>query len=441
MNKLGWDYPLHLGVTEAGGGADGRIKSATGIGALLIDGLGDTVRVSLTEDPEYEAKPCISLRRVAERALGKGVEPFEELSGRGKGRFERRACDFAPDIPLNTDGSVLSVTTAEELRSLSTSGLCNRLGLKLRKDGQPQKDLKSIDAIVIDSPLPEDLSEKVKFLLDMPVGILCRDGAQAPDGCTLLVDASDVEAPLPQRLGGYALICNGEEPPEVLQAALEKVSPRCILLRPRSQDGVTFLCRRFFARLIALEAGKSVPAMLWFSYPENEDEDDAVISASADFGSLFIDGLGEGILWDTPSMTADALREAAFNLLQAARMRISKTEFISCPSCGRTLFDLQQTTAAIQERTGHLPGVRIAVMGCIVNGPGEMADADFGYVGSGAGKVDLYVNYARVKRGIASEDAVDALVELIKEHGRWQDPPDPEEDEQEFELAGAVAAF
>merc|ERR1712046_470493 len=132
------------------------------------------------------------------------------------------------------------------------------------------------------------------------------------------------------------------------------------------------------------------------------------------------------MLWQADALDRESLRESSFNLLQASRMRISKTEFISCPSCGRTLFNLQDTTKRIQDRTGHLPGVRIAVMGCIVNGPGEMADADFGYVGSGAGKVDLYVKYDRVQRGIKSEKAVDALVDLIKEHGRWKEPPDPE---------------
>merc|ERR1712063_15983 len=145
------------------------------------------------------------------------------------------------------------------------------------------------------------------------------------------------------------------------------------------------------------------------------------------------------MLWDTPVLSPNALRESSFNLLQASRMRITKTEFISCPSCGRTLFNLQETTAKIQERTGHLPGVRIAVMGCIVNGPGEMADADFGYVGSGVGKVDLYVNYDVVKRAIPSEEAVDKLIDLIKEHGRWIDPP--ESDEVIAENVGAVAVL
>merc|ERR1712050_325258 len=156
----------------------------------------------------------------------------------------------------------------------------------------------------------------------------------------------------------------------------------------------------------------------------------------AEFGSLFVDSLGEGILWDAETLSPDMLRESSFNLLQASRMRISKTEFISCPSCGRTLFNLQETTAKIQARTGHLPGVRIAVMGCIVNGPGEMADADFGYVGSGVGKVDLYVNYDVVKRAIPSEGAVEALVDLIKEHGRWSDPAEDEDDDDGEEVTG-----
>merc|ERR1712185_465399 len=132
--------------------------------------------------------------------------------------------------------------------------------------------------------------------------------------------------------------------------------------------------------------------------------------------------------WDTPVLSPNALRESSFNLLQAARMRISKTEFISCPSCGRTLFNLQDTTKKIQDVVGHLPGVRVAIMGCIVNGPGEMADADFGYVGSGVGKIDLYVKYDVVRRGIASDTAVDELIELIKEHGKWQEPVDPVEE-------------
>eukprot|EP00448_Togula_jolla_P012108 CAMPEP_0170595968 /NCGR_PEP_ID=MMETSP0224-20130122/14851_1 /TAXON_ID=285029 /ORGANISM="Togula jolla, Strain CCCM 725" /LENGTH=769 /DNA_ID=CAMNT_0010920197 /DNA_START=50 /DNA_END=2359 /DNA_ORIENTATION=- len=443
MYKLGWDYPLHLGVTEAGGGADGRIKSAVGIGALLLDGIGDTIRVSLTEDPEFEVKPCAALRRVAEMAEGKGVEPFEERGTRREGQFSRRDCNFPIDVPLNMDGSVLARATPSELESLDLQGLCDRFGLRLRKDGDVQKDWKSVDVVVVDGDISAAAATQLKLLLDVPLGVICRPGDNVPDGATLLHDAASVDGPLEQRVGGHALLFSGEESQDVVDKAIKSADPRLILLKPKSRDGVTFLGRRFFSMLSKSEETNKAPAMLWFNYPTSPgvDEDDLVMMASADFGSLFVDGMGEGILWDVEAMNFNDLREASFNLLQAARMRISKTEFISCPSCGRTLFNLQTTTAMIQERTGHLPGVRIAVMGCIVNGPGEMADADFGYVGSGIGKVDLYVKYDCVKRAIPSESAVDKLVELIKEHGRWQDPPSEDDDEVEAKELNAVATM
>lgn len=439
MYKLGWDYPLHLGVTEAGGGADGRIKSAVGIGALLLDGLGDTIRVSLTEDPEYEAKPCVALRGVAEQALGKGVEPFEEKTDRRKGVFYRRECTWPIDVPLNQDGSVFARMSVKELASLDTAQMCDRLGLRLRADGDVQKDWKSVDVVVLDGMVTPNVGVKLKTLMDVPTGVICKAGPNVPDGATILVtceDAAEGEK-MSERLGGYAMVFNGEESEETMLAALNNASPRLVMLKPKS-DGRTFLARRFFAKLRQCES--SVPAMLWYEYPKEEgkDQDDVVVNASADFGSLFVDGTGEGLLWDAEELAPDMLRESSFNLLQASRMRISKTEFISCPSCGRTLFNLQDTTAKIQERTGHLPGVRIAVMGCIVNGPGEMADADFGYVGSGVGKIDLYVKYDCVKRGIPSENAVEALVDLIKENGRWTEPADAEDVEAEV---GAVAVL
>lgn len=443
MYKMGWDYPLHLGVTEAGGGADGRIKSAVGIGALLLDGLGDTIRVSLTEDPEFEAKPCIALRQVAERALGKGVEPFEEKSGRRDLHFARRKPTLPIDVPLNADGSVLTTISVKEIKDLDTPALCKRLGLRLRADGDVQKDWKSIDAVVVQGMVPPGVAVKLKTLLDVPVGVLCQAGPNVPEGATILHEATaaaQLTAPAPQRLGGHAVVFTGKESPEMMEKAIANASPRLLLFRPDSQDGVTFSARRFFATLDATAAGKALPCMLWFRYPrvDGQDEDDLVVRASADFGSIFLDGMGEGILWDAEQMDSDSLREASFNLLQAARMRVSKTEFISCPSCGRTLFNLQETTANIQKRTGHLPGVRIAVMGCIVNGPGEMADADFGYVGSGVGKVDLYVNYDCVQRAIPSENSVDALVDLIKKHGKWAEPAEAEEMVMD---AGAVAVM
>eukprot|EP00746_Dinoflagellata_sp_MGD_P165761 gnl/MRDRNA2_/MRDRNA2_95222_c0_seq1.p1 gnl/MRDRNA2_/MRDRNA2_95222_c0~~gnl/MRDRNA2_/MRDRNA2_95222_c0_seq1.p1 ORF type:complete len:806 (-),score=170.01 gnl/MRDRNA2_/MRDRNA2_95222_c0_seq1:228-2645(-) len=438
LYELDWDYPLHLGVTEAGGGADGRIKSASGIGTLLLDGLGDTIRVSLTEDPEYEAKPCKSLRKVAEMAVGKGVEPFVEPKGRREGRVTRRKCDFPFDVPLNSDGTVLAVVDAEELAGMSKATICDRFDLRLRQDGDIQKDFTSVDAVVVQGEMSIAAGEKIQELLNANLGVLSRPGEHVPLGVTLIHDAIEAAAgpALPNRLGGHCLIFTGTESVEVIEKALKNVAPRLILFKPESLVAVTFVGRKFFSTLTTLEAGKAVPVMLWFNYPsvKGEDEDDIVIRSSADFGSLFLDGFGEGLLWEADDLTPKQIVTSSFNLLQACRMRISKTEFISCPSCGRTLFDLQEVTAKIQAKTGHLPGVRVAIMGCIVNGPGEMADADFGYVGSGVGKIDLYVNYDVVKRGIPSENGVEELVNLIKEHGRWQDPPESVAEEPVPEL-------
>jgi len=423
MYQRGWDYPLHLGVTEAGGGSDGRIKSAVGIGALLLDGLGDTIRVSLTEDPEYEIHPCKALRQAAENAVGKGVELFDDTARR-EGHHSKRACDFPIDVPLNSDGTVMMSISPAELENISTNDLSSRVGLRLRADGDIQKDWKSADLLLVDGDISASSSTKLKTLIDLPLGVACRPGPNAPAGATLLYQAADINEPLEQRIGGFAVIFNGTESPEVIERAVTNSSPRFFMLKPASTYGATFLARRFFNRMTSIEAAAKLPLMLWFDYPKKagQDEDDIVIKASADFGSLFVDGIGEGLLWEAADLAPENLRVSTFNLLQASRMRITKTEFISCPSCGRTLFNLQATTARIQSRTGHLPGVRIAVMGCIVNGPGEMADADFGYVGSGAGKIDLYVNYDVVKRGIPSENAVDALVQLIKDNGKWAEP-------------------
>jgi (E)-4-hydroxy-3-methylbut-2-enyl-diphosphate synthase len=330
----------------------------------------------------------------------------------------------------------------EELEGLDASAaLCERFGLLPQAGGEVQKDAKSVDVVLLDAAPSALVGERINTLLGIPVGVLCRPGEHAPEGATLLYDAAALKDTLPERLGGYGLVFTGQETAEQIERAIKFASPRLILLRPESQEGVTFLARRFYTFLTSIEAAKAVPMMLWFSYPhvDGQDQDDVVIKASADFGSLFIDGLGEGLVWDAEDMTPNELREASFNLLQASRMRITKTEFISCPSCGRTLFNLQDTTRKIQERTGHLPGVRIAVMGCIVNGPGEMADADFGYVGSGVGKIDLYVNYDCVKRGVPQEDAVDGLVDLIKEHGRWVEPPEKNADVMQADKVPATA--
>lgn len=367
MMKLGWDYPLHLGVTEAGEGEDGRVKSAIGIGALLLDGLGDTIRASLTEDPWFEIDPCQRLVTFAKTYEGRGgpILPILEES-------TRRVVTIAP--PLHRDGSVVAWVTEEEIAS---SSFFTDLGCKIQL-GRPVKDQGTVDAIITSS-----LHPKLAKLEEAGVGVIA----------------------LP-----YIMTENESSWHEVLTD-----HPPLILFSPSSH--YLYHCRKFFEWL--KEHHLSIPVILNFAYECSEH--DLAIHASAEYGSLLCDGLGEGIAIRVSTPLAKRCT-LSFAILQGARMRSSKTEFISCPGCGRTLFDLQRVAAEIRLKTAHLPGVKIAIMGCIVNGPGEMADADFGYVGSLPGKIDLYVGKERVEKNIPMEEANERLVTLIKKHGRWSEP-------------------
>ncbi len=345
MMKLKWDYPLHLGVTEAGEGEDGRIKSAMGIGALLLDGIGDTIRVSLTEDPWSEIGPCKQLVRCFESHLGKGIESFEERH-RDFSNIVRR--EVYRDPPLHKDGTVVIQLQPRELFNPT---LFEELGV-----GQP---FEKGDAIWMEKvPTDRESVEKLNQL----------------------------------REAGIPLI----DPKLIFQ-------PKCSPIHET---------RKIF------DEKRDAPLILAFSY--DCPKEDLPIYAGSEFGSVLCDGLGDGIciLGDYP---IELKRKLSFQILQSARMRTFKTEFISCPGCGRTLFELQEVSRRIREKTGHLPGVKIAIMGCIVNGPGEMADADFGYVGSKPGKIDLYVGKNCVERDIAFDDADHKLISLIKSHGKWVD--------------------
>jgi len=369
MMKLGWDYPLHLGVTEAGEGEDGRVKSAVGIGALLLDGIGDTIRVSLTEDPWEEIDPCKKLVAFAESYLGRGIAPFEEKH-RNIAEISRRTVDLVP--PLHRDGSVFLYGSPEE-----KSDFYLKIGCKIQL-GRPVRTLATADALVSSTantqfPVPV-IAEPVRIQTDQ---------------------VSEWE---------QVLLSN----------------PPYIFLSPKTSRLHT--ARKFFEWLKTTQ-GLNIPVILAFEY--NCAFEDLIIQSSAECGALLGDGLGEGIALKTPH-DIEKVRLLSFNILQAARMRTSKTEYISCPGCGRTLFQLQEVTRRIRERTSHLPGVKIAVMGCIVNGPGEMADADFGYVGSKPGKIDLYVGKTCVERDIDFAAADEKLIELIKAHGRWVEP-EPQE--------------
>nr|UYR28642.1 1-hydroxy-2-methyl-2-(E)-butenyl-4-diphosphate synthase [Andrographis alata] len=444
MNVLGWDYPLHLGVTEAGEGEDGRMKSAIGIGTLLMDGLGDTIRVSLTEAPEEEIDPCRRLANLGMKAaeLQKGVAPFEEKY-RHYFDFQRRSGQLPVQKEgeevdyrgvLHRDGSVLMSVSLDQLKAPEL--LYRSLAAKLVL-GMPFKDLATVDSILMRELPPlddKDARLALKRLIDVSMGVIVPVNEQLTKplpNAMALVSLADLSTGTHKLLSeGTRLVVTvrGDEPEEYLKI-LKSVDVTMILHNVPYYDektGRVQAARRLFEYLS--ENSLNFPVIHHIKFPDQIHRDDLVIDAGTSAGSLLVDGLGDGVLLEAPDQDFEFLRNTSFNLLQGCRMRNTKTEYVSCPSCGRTLFDLQEISAQIREKTSHLPGVSIAIMGCIVNGPGEMADADFGYVGGAPGKIDLYVGKTVVKRGIAMEEATDALIELIKEHGRWVDPP---ADEQE----------
>ncbi|CAL0332284.1 unnamed protein product [Lupinus luteus] len=438
MLVQGWDYPLHLGVTEAGEGEDGRMKSAIGIGTLLQDGLGDTIRVSLTEPPEEEIDPCRRLANLGMRAseLQKGVAPFEEKH-RHYFDFQRRTGQLPVQKEgeevdyrgaLHRDGSVLMSVSLNQLENpeLLYKSLAAKLVL-----GMPFKDLATVDSILLrELPPVDDANARLalKRLIDISMGIITPLSEQLTKPLphamvlvTLKELSTGASKLLPQ---GTRLVVSvrGDEPYEELEI-LKGVDATMILhdlSYTEEKVSRVHAARRLFEYLS--ENSLNFPVIHHINFPNGIHRDDLVIGAGTNAGALLVDGLGDGLLLEAPDQEFEFLRNTSFNLLQGCRMRNTKTEYVSCPSCGRTLFDLQEISAEIREKTSHLPGVSIAIMGCIVNGPGEMADADFGYVGGNPGKIDLYVGKTLVKRGIAMEHATNALIDLIKEHGRWVEP-------------------
>lgn len=359
MDKLGWDYPLHLGVTEAGDGEDGRVKSAVGTGALLLDGIGDTIRVSLTEDPWEEIEPCKQLISFAESYRGNVLKlPRKE---------NLRSVVIPENSFLHRDGSVFMHIKPHELLE---KDFFTKIGF--------ETPMLAADAIILDT-MPTD-----------------------KESLAVIEQLRTVISPMIIREEG-----DWEQ--------LKEIKPPFVMLAP--PDKRIERARAFFNWL--KENNLNIPVLLHFEYSCSKE--DLVIHASAECGALLADGLGEGICLKTPHDIA-SVRALSFNILQGSRKRTSKTEFIACPGCGRTLFDLQGVTKRIREKTSHLPGVKIAIMGCIVNGPGEMADADFGYVGSKTNKIDLYVGKSCVERNIDFLEADDRLIQLIKSHGRWINP-------------------
>jgi (E)-4-hydroxy-3-methylbut-2-enyl-diphosphate synthase len=414
MMKLGWDYPLHLGVTEAGEGEDGRIKSAMGIGTLLLDGIGDTIRVSLTEDAWHEIDPCRRLVQFARESEGKGVHLFEEIY-RNIELIDRRQVILPKNVSMHRDGTVLVSATASDI---TKPDFYQKLGCDVQL-GQPKLKQYTADNIVL-LETPQDIL-KIQALQNVGVGVVSTKELSNSVKLLSLKEAVEQHNVHSKTERFSIKMANGSKAPKMVIVrdenpqeweALLKVEPEVIVLAPSTNR--LHYSRHFFEWIRAKEM--KVPVILNFDYTCSKE--DLVIQSSAELGSLLCDGLGEGV-WITGPFEMDYLRNLSFSILQAARMRTTKTDFISCPSCGRTLFDLQEVSRRIRSRTAHLPGVKIAIMGCIVNGPGEMADADFGYVGSKPGMIDLYVGKECVEKDIQFSDADDRLVELIKNHGRW----------------------
>ncbi len=408
-------YPLHLGVTEAGEAEDGRIKSAVGIGALLEDGLGDTIRVSLTEDPEFEIPVALNLVNrytnrpnhppISEIRINP-INPFvykrritEEISNFGGANVPRVILDL----------SIVSITEYSQLKP--TGHIYNERLDKFIMTDQGADYVYSGDKS-IPFMLPNGLREIVNY-----------------DFWNTLKDSSARFPLIPLRQIGaikrWSDVVNFIEI-EATENDLTSLKSTAgnkvvILLKTNNVHGLSAQ-RRFFMELMNL--GLDMPVVICRNYSDVSEEQ-LLLYASTDIGGLLIDGLGDGCMitlhgtkYRSPEAIA-LLNRTSFGILQAARTRMTKTEYISCPSCGRTLFDLQETTAKIRARTDHLKGVKIGIMGCIVNGPGEMADADYGYVGSGKDKITLYRGMNVVKRNVPSSNAVDELIELIKEDGVW----------------------
>jgi (E)-4-hydroxy-3-methylbut-2-enyl-diphosphate synthase len=422
-------YPMHIGVTEAGDGEEGRVKSAIGIAALLEDGIGDTIRVSLTEDPVKEIPVARSLaRRYDEReAGGLSVPDSGGAFVADPYRYERRSTDSVGSVgganAVRVEVELGPIAEDVQVASREIERCLGRLG---------DLDCEGLLVDVADAAGATRATALADLLtaLDIDVPLAIRVPATlvpAAAGAAARVVAR-VEAPIAaeelREIGrvGCPVEWNFHlEGGPLLHALDQVIESGCDgRLVSVESDLPVHGARLLAARLGARSAGR-VPIVLHHRADPSLDPESALLRAAADLGAPLCDGIGD--LVSLGGFGAlDRNVSLAYRILQGARLRYSWTEFISCPSCGRTLFDLEETTARVKERTGHLRGVKIAVMGCIVNGLGEMADADFGYVGAGPGKVNLYVSRECVIRNVGEKEAPARLVDLIRDHGRWVDP-------------------
>lgn len=419
MMEAGMNYPLHLGVTEAGDGEDGRIKSAAGIGTLLEDGLGDTIRVSLTEDPEFEipvAKMLVD--RYAKREKGNAIPEVKTESGKwsipySPYDYERRHSHRVSNTGYGTVPVVIAdYSRRETITAASLFATGYHYSVQLDKWNLTDQ---ACDFIYTGD-------HRIDFEIPGTLGIIVNSAKFA--------EVKNKERHYPLFCGSEFFTAQ-EKSAEMnfVAADLHTLTGEFVSRIAQDQSVVLVLdsthphamieLRRAF--ILLMENNCTTPVIIKRNFM-TEREQEFQLYAATDCAALLLDGMGDGVWLKTADNVAPlTVNQTAFGILQATRTRISKTEYISCPSCGRTLFDLQETTAKIRSRTHHLKGVKIGIMGCIVNGPGEMADADYGYVGTGVGKITLYKGKEVVKRNIPETDAVEALVDLIREHGDWVD--------------------
>jgi len=433
MESEGMNYPLHLGVTEAGGGEDGRIKSALGIGTLLEDGLGDTIRVSLTEDPEYEAPVAISLAiRYKERENHKPIKEatsfsFEPFSYNKRKTFEITNIGGSNVPRVVADYSTRKINSHKDLMEIGYS-------YDEQSDKWTLSDTAADLIYLGDNPLPFDCPNGLKAIYNFGYW----SGLENKYNSYPIFNFNEYLSPSLKSNELNFVRFTIDNVTEKFLEIIRNDNTITLVLETNNLHGMAEQRRVFFD---LVENQIHNPVIIKRDY-QNIFFKDLQLYSSTDLGALLIDGFGDGVWIHTENLIKDENQQGVyvksfvnrneseqkiinrllFNILQAARQRISKTEYIACPSCGRTLFDLQETTEMIRSRTEHLKGVKIAVMGCIVNGPGEMADADYGYVGSGVDRITLYREKNIVRRNIPTENAVDELISLIKEDGKWIEP-------------------
>ncbi len=447
MDQEDMNYPLHLGVTEAGDGEDGRIKSAIGIGSLLLDGLGDTIRVSLTEDPVYEIPVAQALAKKTMKLWQEA--PFSPPGNKHDSidpyHFTKRETDtltLSQECPVGIDHPPRVILNADSEFSsngnLSTklASLKNKLtdtpveGIFLTIAGQKELEVLHKDSdllkengyfFILSIPSTSDVSfDSIKT---GPSTVIHR---KFPEGQQ---EALQSFAQQCQAQGFFAAIDIHPDKINNYQDTLTSSDPGKLIFTFENDEPLNspFHTLGLYRKLAEELNNLKIASPIWIrntaknAIEHSETFLDQLLEASVLSGALLCDGLGDFVSFETEDDIHRSIK-VSYNLLQGAGARISKTEFVACPSCGRTLFDLQTTTQRIREKTGHLKGVKIAIMGCIVNGPGEMADADFGYVGGAPGKINLYVGKDCIKYNIPADEADQCLIDLIKAHGRWVDP-------------------